>query len=341
MRFDEKYMRRALELARRGRETASPNPMVAAVIVSESGRIIGEGWHRRCGEAHAEVNAVHSVVESDRALLPKSTIYVTLEPCAHYGKTPPCAKLLIDEGIRRVVIASKDPFAKVDGRGISMLREAGAEVITGVLDSEARKLNAKFITAHSLHRPWVTLKWAQSADGWLDCERACGDPAPRFSTALSSVAVHRLRASHDAIVVGVNTLLADHPQLTLRFWPGNNPKRLIFATRKLVGEGLQLATNLKAKVVNLTKYPLVDVLHDIYNQGITSILVEGGAKTLQAFIDAGLWDMVRVEISVSNLGSIGRVKAPNIATECVETEYFGQNKVNYYANNSLADVKNL
>lgn len=341
MVFNEIYMRRALELAALGRGSASPNPMVGAVIVAPDGRIIGEGWHRRCGHAHAEVNAVRSLADSDRFLLPDSTIYVTLEPCAHYGKTPPCATMLVDEGIRRVVIASVDPFAKVCGRGIAILRDAGCEVVTGVLDEEARRLNAKFFTAHGCHRPWITLKWAMSADGWMDCRRNPGDAAPRFSTPLSSVAVHRLRASHDAIAVGMNTILNDSPRLTLRLWPGDNPERLVFADRELDRAAENLLHDIDAELIDLGSHDINDVLASLYGNNITSVLVEGGPRTLGAFIGAGLWDMARVEVSPSLLGGRGRAKAPVLPTECVATDHFGQNVVNYYSNNPLADVKNL
>ena len=185
MTVDERYMRRALQLAARGMGNTSPNPMVGAMIVAPDGRIIGEGYHRRCGEGHAEVNAVASVTAADLPLLPESTMYVTLEPCSHYGKTPPCARLIIDRGIRRVVVGAADPFPEVSGRGIAMLREAGVEVTEGVLADESRRLNCRFMTAHSQGRPWVTLKWAQSADRYIDSDRPDGRPE-RFSTPLTS-----------------------------------------------------------------------------------------------------------------------------------------------------------
>lgn len=222
----EKYMRRALQLAANSPFDTHPNPMVGAVIVAD-GRIIGEGWHRKCGYGHAEVNAIASVTDADKALLSQASMYVTLEPCSHYGKTPPCAKLIIDTGIPRVVIASVDPFEKVAGRGIQMLRDAGIEVVTGMLDQEARLLNRRFFTAHTLRRPFVTLKWAQSADGFLDCVRTPGEPAFRFSTPLDSTKVHRLRAMHDGIITSASTILADNPRLDCRLWDGPAPAIVI------------------------------------------------------------------------------------------------------------------
>ncbi len=337
MDINEKYMRRALELAARGRGSASPNPMVGAVIVAPDGRIIGEGWHRRCGQAHAEVNAVNSITATDRKLLPLSTIYVTLEPCAHYGKTPPCATMLVREGIRRVIIASVDPFAKVDGRGIAILRESGAEVVSGVLNEEARRLNAKFFTAHTHHRPWITLKWAQSADGWLDYRRQPDENPALFSTPLSAVAVHRLRASHDAIAVGARTLFADHPKLTLRLWPGKNPQRIIFDTHGT----LILPEGFDALVADLSRKSLLQSLNELYSRGISSLLVEGGARTLEMFISSGIWDAARVETSTALLGDKGRARAPEIGHKTLGIEHFDQNMVRYYFNNPLADVKNL
>ena len=222
---DERWMRRCLDLARCGCYGAPPNPMVGAVIVCD-GRIIGEGYHRHCGDAHAEVNAVNSVRPADRPLLRRSTIYVSLEPCAHFGRTPPCAELIARLGVPRVVVGCVDPFARVQGRGIAMLREAGCDVTVGVLDAECRELNRRFFIFHTHHRPYITLKWAQSADGFLDRRRDGGQPA-RLSSPRSLMEVHRLRAQHGAILVGHTTLRLDHPRLDVRCWPGNSPRRLI------------------------------------------------------------------------------------------------------------------
>ena len=215
---EEKYMRRCIQLAKNGLCNVSPNPMVGAVIVCE-GQIIGEGYHIRCGEAHAEVNAIRSV--KDPSLLKHSTIYVSLEPCSHHGKTPPCADLIIEKQIPRIVIGCQDPFSKVAGKGIQKLRDAGCEVIVGVLETECRELIRKFITFHTLHRPYIVLKWAESADGFIDLERTEGQPVI-LSTPLTSMLVHKKRAESDAIMVGTRTALLDNPALTVRTQSGAN-----------------------------------------------------------------------------------------------------------------------
>lgn len=307
MADDIKYMRRALQLAACGRQGASPNPMVGAVIVSPSGKIIGEGFHRRCGGPHAEVNAVRDVYASygrdAQQMLRESTIYVTLEPCAHYGKTPPCAKLLIDEGVKQVVVGCVDPFSKVSGRGIAMLREAGAEVSVGVLEKECREINRRFFKAHTYRRPYVTLKWAQSADGYIDGVRGDGEPAYRFSTELGSTLVHRLRSLHDAIAAGSGTYLADKPRMNCRLWPGgHDPIRVAFDRRGRL-------TSASADVI-LDCDSVELALAGMYDRGITSVLVEGGAMLLNAFLAAGLWDEIRVEVTPHGLGDAGSVKAP-------------------------------
>ena len=285
-------MRRAIELARHGELDASPNPMVGAVITDSRGNIIGEGWHRRCGEGHAEVNAVRSV--ADPSLLKDSTIYVTLEPCAHYGKTPPCAKLIADMKIPRVVVGCVDPFAKVSGRGIAMLREAGAEVMVGMLEKECRDINPKFFTAHTLRRPYITLKWAESSDGFID---------GHISTPLTAVAVHKLRATHDAILVGSGTWAADSPRLDTRLFAGKSPLRFI-ADRSGKADSLPDGITILSDTSDLQK-----TLNSLYEEkNITSLLVEGGSRLLQSFLDEGLFDVIRIERSPRFIE--GKVKAP-------------------------------
>ena len=213
---EEKYMQRCIELARNGLCNVSPNPMVGAVIV-HNGRIIGEGYHIRCGQAHAEVNAIRSV--KDQTLLKHSTIYVSLEPCSHYGKTPPCADLIIEKQIPRIVIGCQDPFSEVAGRGIQKLRNAGREVIVGVLEKECRDLIRRFITFNTLRRPYIILKWAESSDGFIDINRSEGHPV-MLSTSLTSMLVHKKRSESDAIMVGSRTALLDNPSLTVRNWYG-------------------------------------------------------------------------------------------------------------------------
>ena len=268
---DEKFMQRCLQLAKNGRQNAKPNPMVGSVIVSSEGLIIGEGYHVRCGEGHAEVNAFASVRPEDEELLREATMYVSLEPCSHYGKTPPCADLIIRKGIRRVVIGCVDEFAKVQGRGIRKLREAGIEVEVGVLENECRALNRRFFTFHREHRPYIILKWAQTANGFIDDHFKPLQISNEFTKMLS----HKLRAEEDAILVGRVTDERDKPQLTVREWSGTNPKRLIID---------------RAHPLNL---------ESLHAHQIQSLIVEGGAKTLQSFIDKDLWDELRVE---TNLG---------------------------------------
>lgn len=302
MKIDERYMSRALELARMGEIGAHPNPMVGAVIVGPDGQIFGEGYHQTCGQAHAEVNAVRAAEGAD---LTDATIYVTLEPCAHWGKTPPCAQLLIDRKIPRVVVGTVDPFAKVHGKGIQMLREAGAEVeiLTGKIADECRWLNRRFFTAHTLSRPYIALKWARTADGFVDYDRKVesgewrADSIPlKLSTAATQTAMHRYRSTFDAIAVGSNTLHLDRPRLDARLWPGGrNPQRVEFHRGDLVPQ-----------------------LAELYCQGISSLLVEGGPTLQQAFFNAGLWDEVRIETSPQPIGT--GIPAPTLPSSAVAHE---------------------
>jgi len=325
-RSDYLYMRRALQLAANGRGHVSPNPMVGAVIVAPDGRIIGEGWHRRYGGPHAEVNAVNSVMESDRKLLGQSTIYVTLEPCSHYGKTPPCAKLLVDIGIGRVIVGSGDPNPRVAGRGIAMIREAGIPVLEGLMSDECSELNKTFMTAHTLHRPFVTLKWAQSADGYMDRKRGESEAAAKFSTPLTSLIVHDRRATHDAIAVGARTAILDRPRLDTRLVAGKSPIRIVFDRRGM-------ATCENCLHIQEDK-PLADVLEDLYREhNITSLLVEGGASLLGEFINCGLWDEAYIEISPASLGAEGAVKAPSLPSDLL-------NGVEKIDGNSIYSFKN-
>ena len=297
----ETWMRRALQLARNGETTAHPNPMVGACIVHE-GRILGEGWHHRAGEPHAEVMAVRSVRPQDLALLPQATIYVTLEPCAHYGRTPPCAEMIVRKGIGHAVVGCIDPFAKVAGRGIEIMRHAGIDVTVGVLREECFDLISHFLCFNLLQRPFITLKWAASADGFIDRHRESledGLPA-RLSTPLSTVHVHHLRATHQAIVVGRRTFELDRPQLNVRYYGGRNPLRCVLGG---VGE--------EALNAGFQAYADVDsLLESLRRDGIQSLLVEGGATTLQTFIERDLWDEAWEELSTICLGE--GVEAPQM-----------------------------
>ncbi|MBQ7571833.1 MAG: bifunctional diaminohydroxyphosphoribosylaminopyrimidine deaminase/5-amino-6-(5-phosphoribosylamino)uracil reductase RibD [Bacteroidaceae bacterium] len=314
--IDEKYMRRCLQLARCGRQGAAPNPMVGAVVVCD-GRIIGEGYHQRCGGPHAEVNAIRSVKEPE--LLRRSTIYVSLEPCAHYGKTPPCAKLIIEMGIPTVVVGCRDPFPKVDGRGIDLLREAGIEVRVGILEKECLWLNRRFITFHTLHRPYITLKWAQSRDGLLDRRReSAEEPPARLSSPVTQTLVHRLRALNKAILVGRRTWELDRPGLNVRLWTGEDPQRIVLSSSPVCCDSV--ATD------------ITSLLTLLYEQGVQTLLVEGGAQTLQSFIDQGLWDEARIETSPQALGD--GIPAPHITGKKGEKLLIGGHIIAYIYKNS-------
>ena len=323
MSIEERYMRRALQLAAQGAGHTSPNPMVGAVIVGSDGTIIGEGWHRKCGEGHAEVNAVASVKSPE--LLRDSTLYVTLEPCSHYGKKPPCARLIIERGIPRVVVGCLDPFAAVSGRGVAMLREAGVEVELGVLEQECRALNRRFMTAHTTGRPWVQLKWAQTADGFIALPPEAGENPLRMSTPVTMRLMHRQRALCDAIVVGAATARIDNPSLTTRYWPGRSPLRVVLSRELSITGNLNLFTDglptiiyngMKNEVDGAVQYVKTDTdaplewLEDLYRRGVTSVMVEGGTRVLQQMIDACAWDEARIESSPRRVGH--GIAAPDI-----------------------------
>ena len=291
-------MLRCIQLAKCGAMGAPPNPMVGAVIV-HNGKIIGEGYHIRCGGPHAEVNAIRSV--RDEGLLKESTIYVSLEPCSQYGKTPPCADLIIAKHIPRVVVGCMDPFAKVNGQGIRKLRDAGIEVMVGVLEKECLELNRRFITFHQQHRPWVTLKWAQSEDGFMDAERQKGELPVRFSSDFTQTLVHRMRAMHQAIMVGTKTVLMDDPTLTTRLWEGPDPLRVTIDRKGVLPDSVHIKDG-KVPTVIYNTGDLKHILDDLYKRGIQSLLVEGGAHLLQHFMDSGLWDEARIEIAPLTLG---------------------------------------
>lgn len=341
---EEKYMRRCIQLAQNGLCNAAPNPMVGAVIVCD-GKIIGEGYHVRCGEAHAEVNAIRSV--KDSTLLKRSTIYVSLEPCSHYGKTPPCADLIIEKQIPRIVIGCQDPFAKVAGRGIQKLKDAGREVIVGVLEQECKNLIRRFITFHTLHRPYITLKWAESADKYIDKCRKDGKPAI-LSSPLTSMLVHKKRTEHGAIMVGTHTAQLDNPSLTVRNWHGRSPVRITIDRQIRLSPALHLfdgnfrtllftekqhppQPNIEYIPIDFSQNALPQIMKYLYTQGLQSLLVEGGSVLLQSFINAELWDEIFVEESPLMLFS--GVKAPEIDHKepCVSEQYFGRSFRHYTA----------
>ncbi len=348
MEREEKYMQRCIELAQHGLGHVSPNPMVGAVIVCD-GLIIGEGYHRKCGEAHAEVNAIRSV--KDQSLLKRSTIYVSLEPCSHYGKTPPCVDLIIEKEIPRIVIGCQDPFSKVAGNGIRKLRDANREVIVGVMEKECRNLIRTFITAHTLHRPYITLKWAQSADGFIDKKRTSGQAA-KLSTDLTTLLVHKRRVEIDGIMVGTHTALLDNPSLTVRHWYGNNPTRIIIDKLLEVSNDAAIynreaptiilntireerCNNIEYLKVDFNQNFISEVLTLLYQRNIHSLMIEGGAILLQSFIDAEIWDEAFVELS--NLFLEEGVSAPYLkgAIDMSCEKQFGVDILHYKRQNAI------
>ncbi|QNH62151.1 bifunctional diaminohydroxyphosphoribosylaminopyrimidine deaminase/5-amino-6-(5-phosphoribosylamino)uracil reductase RibD [Hymenobacter sediminicola] len=317
--FDLLMMRRALDLARLGTGTARPNPLVGCVITHE-GRIIGEGWHRQYGGPHAEVNAVAAV--ADPILLPHSRAYVTLEPCSHHGKTPPCADLLIEKGIPEVVVCNLDPNPLVAGRGLAKLREAGITVETGVLEHEGRWLNRRFFTFQEKKRPYVVLKWAETADGYLAGPYYQSVP---ISGDLARVAVHQWRAEEQAILVGTRTALHDNPHLTVRDWPGPNPTRIVIDKNLSLPPTHHLFNGQQPTVVytyreratkNNVGFVMLSeaedlfpqIFNNLYQRNVQSVLVEGGPTVLNSLLKDGLWDEIRVLRSPKRLG--GGVSAP-------------------------------
>ena len=297
MNQDELFMKRAIQIARCGEAGAAPNPMVGAVIVYD-GKIIGEGYHRMYGGPHAEVNAINSVRDSQ--LFRKSTIYVTLEPCSHWGKTPPCCDLIIDKGFERVVVGMQDPNQNVNGQGIERIRHAGIEVTVGVLKDECEALNNSFLTFHRMKRPFITLKWAQSSDGIIGIKKTVHDVGQtntqvlRISTLMNQMLVHRLRTRVQAIMIGTETALDDNPELTARLWDGPSPIRITIDRHGRLGKDLRMLTSGPETIVYKNQI-LGEIMYDLHRRGIQHLMVEGGKKLLESFINEGLWDEARVE----------------------------------------------
>jgi diaminohydroxyphosphoribosylaminopyrimidine deaminase/5-amino-6-(5-phosphoribosylamino)uracil reductase len=347
MAIHEIYMQRCLELAALGAGKVSPNPMVGAVIVHD-GKVIGEGYHQKYGEAHAEVNAVNMVIsryDNHADLLKKSTIYVSLEPCAHYGKTPPCADLIIKHRIANVVVGCRDPFAQVDGKGIEKLQGAGIEVTVGVLEKECKWLNRRFFTRVQKQRPYIILKWAQTADGFF----APADGSQHWITGPESrKLVHQWRAEEDAILVGKNTVLADNPKLNVRYAEGRSPKRVVIDRRLELNRQLsvfdqsvetlifnEVETNIDGKnkyiaLEDFDRFVPQYILFQLYLQDIQSVIIEGGAYTLKAFIDAGLWDEARIFTGASVLEN--GIKAPVVTGTIMSEDAVGADSLQIITN---------
>ncbi len=338
-------MHRCLELAQLGAGSVSPNPMVGAVIVFNS-KIIGEGYTSPYGGPHAEVNAVQQVMqrygENAKKVLRESTFYVSLEPCAHFGKTPPCANMIADLKPTKVYIACLDPFSKVNGKGVEILRAAGIEVEIGLLENEAVWLNRRFFTRIGQFRPYVILKWAQSKDGFIGQE----NKQIWLSNAASQQLVHRWRAEEDAILVGTKTAIVDNPSLTVRHWQGKNPLRILLDKDLVIpldanilnGQADTIVFNAKktewkgnVKYIELENYSLYlpqNILYQLYLMDVQSIIIEGGTATLQMFIDAGLWDEARVFESEIKL--FNGVVAPRFSGQIIESKLVSNDLLKIY-----------
>ncbi|HNX66593.1 MAG TPA: bifunctional diaminohydroxyphosphoribosylaminopyrimidine deaminase/5-amino-6-(5-phosphoribosylamino)uracil reductase RibD [Bacteroidales bacterium] len=341
------YMKRCLELAQKGSGTTRPNPMVGAVIVRD-GRIIGEGFHLRAGEPHAEVIAVNSV--KNKSQLKGSTIYVSLEPCSHYGKTPPCADLIIGEGITRVVAGTTDTTSKVAGKGFEKLRNAGVEVTAGVLEEACRWMNRRFFTFHEKERPYVILKWAESSDNYIDVLRKQGDPAePHWITGLSErVLVHRWRSEEDAILAGGATIRSDNPSLNVRYWSGPDPVKVIVSRSADIPSDSHIFTT-PGRVLLFTQkempgtvpgtiithgddIPVNEILCSLYKEGIQSVIVEGGARILESFISSGLWDEARIFTGRKPFEK--GIQSPGITGRIIEKQIFQGSELKIVVNES-------
>jgi diaminohydroxyphosphoribosylaminopyrimidine deaminase / 5-amino-6-(5-phosphoribosylamino)uracil reductase len=343
---DNKFMSRCLDLAIRAEGMTYPNPMVGSVIVHK-GVIIGEGYHLKAGMPHAEVNAINSV--SDKSLLRKSTLYVSLEPCSHSGKTPPCSEFIISNGIPKVVVGTIDTSDKVSGKGISYLKNAGCSVISGIIEEECRKINRRFFSFHEKKRPYITLKWAQSADGYIDIIRNSNSPAePNWITGRSErVLVHKWRADEEAILVGAGTVRAENPRLNVRYWEGNDPIKIILSRSGNLGKYLtENETNCtvfaynfhsegetgRVKNIKLKKNieSSVQVIQYLYNEQIQSLFVEGGAEILNHFIENGSWDEARVFTGMVNFNT--GVKAPSISGKILPEIVFEKSRLKVILN---------
>ena len=292
------YIAHCIEIARRGEYFVAPNPMVGAVLVDSNGTIIAEGWHEKYGEGHAEVNCFrHLETSKYRDLeMSKCTLFVSLEPCSHYGKTPPCAKLIIEKGVGRVVVGMLDPNPLVAGKGVKMLRDAGIEVIVGVLEDQCRELNKRFLCLHEKHRPYVILKWAQTSDGFIDIKRTSGSPI-KISTPATKEIVHRMRAENMAIMVGTNTVLLDNPRLLNTHWTGRNPIRVTIDRHNRIPADARIFSDESETIVcrDRTDWPFIT--EDLAKRNIHSILVEGGTTLLNHILETGIWDEIHVEVA--------------------------------------------
>ena len=345
MNTHEKYIKRCIQLAKNGLGTTGSNPMVGSVVVYNN-LIIGEGWHYKAGQPHAEVNAINNV--KNKALLKKATIYVSLEPCSHFGKTPPCSDLIIKSGIPKVIVGTVDPFSEVAGKGIEKLKKAGCEVIVGVLEKECQELNKRFFTFHTKKRPYIFLKWAETADGFIAPEYT--NNAKREPIWITDIYtkqwVHKQRASEQAILVGTETVIKDNPSLNTRLWKGDNPLRVILDLQHRIPnestvftDGLPtiVISSVKKKNTNSITYEVVNTIESLavnicailYKHGVQSLIIEGGKQTLKTFIKADLWDEATV-FRGENVFFKKGIKAPKLSKKGSVTTNETQNtKIEY------------
>ena len=341
---DEIYMKRCLDLAALGLGKTYPNPMVGSVIVHQ-GKIIGEGWHQKAGEAHAEVRAVASV--KNKALLKEATLYVSLEPCAHIGKTPACAALILKHKIPKVVLGCIDPFSEVSGKGIDLMRNAGIEVILGVLEEDCKNSHKRFFTFHTKQRPYIILKWAETQDGFMAALHQQKGKPFWITSQESKKLVHKWRTEEEAILVGRNTAEQDNPELTARLWDGHQPLRIVIDPFLKLPNSLKVF-NAKAKTLVFKKKQdsvaadtetiqniqfksvPTEIMQELYKRNIHSIIIEGGQKTLQSFIEQNLWDEARVFTGEQRL--ISGIAAPRLKAKPIKTEKISKDVLNWYKN---------
>jgi diaminohydroxyphosphoribosylaminopyrimidine deaminase/5-amino-6-(5-phosphoribosylamino)uracil reductase len=344
----EKYIKRCIQLAKNGVGLTYPNPMVGSVIVLNN-KVIGEGWHKKAGKPHAEVNAINSV--TDKSLLKEATIYVSLEPCSHFGKTPPCAHLIIQKKIKKVVVGCLDPNEKVAGRGIKILQEAGCEVTFGVLEEECKELNKRFFTYHIKKRPYITLKWAETKDGFIDRIRDTNfEKRPNWiSNSYSQQLAHKLRASEQGILVGTNTVINDNPALSTRSWYGANPIRVVLDKKskltneyKIINDGLKTIVftenkstndyfgNVIYEKIDFKKNLLKQVCDILYKYEVQALIVEGGKQVLESFIRENLWDEAYVFVGETVFKE--GLKAPKLKKVPIETRKISTDTLKIYKN---------
>lgn len=341
----EIYMKRCLQLAKNGLGTTYPNPLVGSVIV-HNGKIIGEGWHKKAGEPHAEVNAINAV--KNKALLSESTIYVNLEPCSHFGKTPPCANLIIEHKIPKVVIGCIDSYSEVAGKGIEKLTNAGCEVILNVLEKECLDINKRFFTFHNKKRPYIILKWAETADGFIAPLENTSKKSINISNQYSRQLVHKYRTDEQGILVGTTTVLKDNPSLDARDWYGNNPTRIILDKTNKISSEFQIknkknptlifteeenyvnSENCMYECISFDSLVIPNILTDLYKKNIQSVLIEGGTFTLQQFINNNFWDEARVFISENN--SFKGIKKPDFNWKPIHEIKIKNNQLKIFIN---------